>query len=125
MFYFIIIGLCDHVLGADLAKQRSSYFLTSDIPWQTQILKLYKTKLRLPTIIELGLDRALIKSKTMKTDSRFQEGLTKNVQWSLNHQEDRTQKKVHYGLNSRKKVYLTENILLQDLIQSSWGKLFQ
>jgi len=28
----------------------------------------------------------------MKTDSRFQEGLTKNVQWSLNHQEDRTQK---------------------------------
>ena len=29
----------------------------------------------------------------MKTDSRFQEGLTKNVQWSLNHQEDRTQKK--------------------------------
>ena len=93
MFYFIIIWLCDHVLSAELAKQRSSYFLTSDIPWQTQIWKLYKTKLRLPTIIESGLDRALIKSKTMKTDSRFQEGLTKNVQWSLNHQEDRTQKR--------------------------------
>ena len=112
MFYFIIIWLCDHVLSAELAKQRSSYFLTSDIPWQTQIWKLYKTKLRLPTIIESGLDRPLIKSKTMKTDSRFQEGLTKNVQWSLNHQEDRTQKKVHYGLNFQKKSIFDRKYLI-------------
>ena len=55
----------------------------------------------------------------MKTDSRFQEGLTKNVQWSLNHQEDRTQKKGTLRSEFQKKVYLTENILLQDLIQSS------
>ena len=87
--------MCDHVLSAELAKQQSSYYLTSHIPRQTQIGKLYKTKLRLPTIIESGLDRALIKSKTMKTYSRFQEGytMTKNVQGSLNHQEDRIQKK--------------------------------
>ena len=48
----------------------------------------------------------------MKTDSRFQEGLTKNVQWSLNHQEDRTQKKVHYGLNSRKKSIFDRKYLI-------------
>ena len=62
--YFSYVGLCDHVLSAELAKQQSSYYLTSHIPRQTQIGKLYKTKLRLPTIIDSGLEIALIKSKT-------------------------------------------------------------
>ena len=48
--------MCDHILSAEVAKQQSSYYLASDIPRQTQIGKLYKTKLGLPTIIESGLD---------------------------------------------------------------------